>query len=178
MTLPLEIFWVFFKISFISIGGVFGVLPELERMVVGQYGWLTHDQFIQSYTLAQFVPGPNMAMCPLIGYWVAGWPGWIAGFLGIYLPPLIMMGVAYTSYRRYKKNETLKRIEIALRPLVLGTLAASATHLWWVQTVNLRFFSLLLSVIGIYIYAKKYLHPIPMIFAFGFVWWLGAEFLL
>ncbi|NUM89597.1 MAG: chromate transporter, partial [Bdellovibrionales bacterium] len=64
--MTLDIFLVFFRLSLLSFGGVFGVLPELERMVVVEQGWLTSEKFLQAYVVGQFVPGPNMAMCPLV----------------------------------------------------------------------------------------------------------------
>lgn len=166
----LQIFWVFFKISLISLGGVFGVLPELERMIVVEYHWLSHDQFIQSYVMGQFVPGPNMAMCPMIGYWVAGWPGWLAGFFGIYTGPVIIMTISYTLYSRYRKLDGIRRTEIALRPIVFGLIASSAVHFWWRQTAPNRFLAIGLTVGGIYLYAKKILGPLQTVFALGFAW--------
>lgn len=193
----LQIFWVFFRINLLAFGGVFGVLPELERMIVVEHGWLSHDRFIQSYVLASFVPGPNMAMCPLIGYWVAGWPGWVAGFLGIYSGPLLVMGVAFALYRRYRSLGWVKRTEFALRPLVLGLLIASSLKYGWSQSagvtssgfpggalegaqlalrVHLLGFGLMAA--GLLLYARKRLGPLTTVFASGGVWWAMNVFFL
>ena len=98
-SLSAQIFLVFFKIGFLSFGGVFGVLPELERMVVAEHHWISSEQFVHAYVIGQFLPGPNMAMCPVIGYWVHGLPGFFAAFLGIYTPPCLMMAFGWMVYR-------------------------------------------------------------------------------
>jgi len=184
----LQIFWVFFRINLLAFGGVFGVLPELERMIVAEHGWISHDRFIQSYVLASFVPGPNMAMCPLIGYWVAGWPGWVAGFLGIYSGPLLVIGLAYVLYRRYRNLQGVRRLETALRPLVLGLFVSSTLQYGWSQSTGfastavevsspalwrglLHALGLALVGVGVFLYARKKLGPVSTVFAMGGAWW-------
>lgn len=178
----LQIFWVFFRISLLSFGGVFGVLPELERQIVHEYQWLTAERFLQSYVLAQFVPGPNMAMCPLIGYWVKGWSGFVAGFLGIYLGPVVVMGGALLLYRKAQQVEWIARSERALRPLVLGLIASSALRFWWLQTQSIevqgsghnaqaRLLSLGVMALGWFVYDRKYLGVLPTVFLLGALWW-------
>jgi chromate transporter len=130
----LQIFWSFFKISFISFGGVFGVLPELEKTIVSEHAWLTHDQFIQSYVTAQFMPGPNMVMCPLIGFQINGISGFLAGFLAVFLAPTLIMGLGFWAYSRYRSKNCVRKIELSLRPLVIGLLSSSALRLWWEQS--------------------------------------------
>jgi chromate transporter len=183
--LSLEIFWVFFRISFLSFGGVFGVLPELERNIVVEQQWITHDRFIQSYVVSQFVPGPNMAMCPLIGYWVNGWSGFVAGFFGIYSGPFLVMGLALFLFTRFKSVDWVLRIERALRPLVFGLTFASGLRLWWYQAGGggvqarsdfelwtLRLLCLILSLSAFEMYRRKWVQPMPLIFAMGALWWV------
>lgn len=177
LQLVLDIFWVFFKIGFLSFGGVFGVLPELERMIVIEHGWMSHDQFIQSYVMGQFVPGPNMAMCPLIGYWVAGWMGLVAGFVGIYLSPTLIMIGTYLTYSNYREHQWMKKFEISVRPVIIGLLASSTLNIWWFQTQSAnhvwvsRGAALAMGFVFLRVYQIKKWDLLLMIFAFGLVWW-------
>ncbi len=171
-----EIFWVFFKISFLSFGGVFGALPELERMIVIEKGWITSDRFIQSYVMSQFLPGPNMVMCPLIGFWVAGLPGWFAGFLGIYSAPLLGMGVTWAVLKKHFESEWFRRLERGLRPVVLGLLVGSGARLWWIQTrgggAPIEIASLILLGLGFWAHQRRWLGAFTIVFVMGFIWWL------
>lgn len=179
-----EIFLVFFRVGLISFGGVFGVLPELERLLVTEHHWITHEQFIQAFVVGQFVPGPNMAMCSLIGYWIRGWPGFLSAFIGIYLAPIVVMGAAYALFTRYRKIEWVHRAEVALRPLVVGLISASAAQIWWNQSVVAgipagwtRGAALTLCSGVLIIQARRWLHPLLLILASGCLWW-GVESLL
>lgn len=134
--MTLTIFLVFLRISLLSFGGVFGVLPELERMVVVEQGWLTSEKFLQAFVIGQFVPGPNMAMCPLIGWWIHGWRGFAAAFAGIYAGPVLVMAAAYAIYHRSREIEWVRRVERGVRPVILGLLSASCVRVWWLQTDN------------------------------------------
>ncbi len=164
LRLCFQIFWVFFKISVVSFGGVFGVLPQLERELVVAHSWLTHDQFIQSYVLAQVAPGPNMVMCSMIGYKIAGWSGFAAAFAGIYFPTFLIMGAAYLLYHRYRSLAVTRRIELAIRPLVVGLLSASALELWYRQSASMPMLAILLTVAGI---ALTRLRVDPLLILFG-----------
>ena len=182
-SLSLKIFGVFFKLSLISFGGVAGVLPELERILVNEMHWITHDQFIQSYTLAQFVPGPNMVMCPMIGYQINGVSGFLAGFIGIYLAPLLIMGAFFRFYQKYQNIESVKRIELALRPLVLGLLSSTAIQLWWAQAKLLNASSLassiglalVLSILGLVLTQRYKVGALKMLISSGLLVW-GVHF--
>ena len=180
----LQIFWVFFKISLLSFGGVFGVLPELERMVVTEHNWITSDRFIQSYVISSFVPGPNMAMCALIGYWVAGAMGFVAGFVGIYAGPMLVMGFVERFFEKRKSFEWVKKFERALYPLVLGLMLSAGLRYWYTQTTNVSAglglaqnalplsVSLVISIVGTYVYVRNYLGSMSLLFVTGGVWWL------
>lgn len=180
----LQIFGTFLWISVVSFGGVFGMLPELERIVVGKYHWITHDQFIQSYVVSQFLPGPNMAMCPLIGYWVNGWPGFIAGFAGIYFPSIVLMGVTCALYQRYRRLQYVRRFELALRPVVVGLLTGSALRMLWFQSVGVghsvwveKSAGILLMAFGIAASLSKRISALTIIILSGFLW-VAADWLL
>jgi len=179
--ISLKIFWIFFKISLLSFGGIFGVLPALEHMLVTEQAWLTHEQFYQSYVMAQFLPGPNMAMCPLIGYWVDGWKGFLAGFLGIYTAPFLIMAFAYWFYNRYRELQSIKKAEMAIRPVIIGLILASCARLWWVQTTGGYFFQtigVLLILVFIFLYLKKKVQAIGLIFYAGLSWLILTQLYL
>ena len=48
----------FLTYSLMSIGGPFGLIPEMHRYLVIEHQWLTDAQFTTSVALAQAAPGP------------------------------------------------------------------------------------------------------------------------
>lgn len=178
MGVDLEIFWVFFKVSLMSVGGVFGMMPELERMIVNQNHWMTVEQFYQAYVIAQFVPGPTMAFCPIIGYMISGWTGFTAGFFGIYAAPMFLTVAAFKFYSKVKSIVWVKRIELSIRPIVIGLLSASTIRLWVIQTrfeehqALVSTATLILMAATIYAYYKLKWDILILILAFGGLWTL------
>lgn len=168
----LDIFLAFFRVSFISFGGVFGALPEVQRIVVEQHHWVTAKGFIDAYVIGQFVPGPNMAMSGVIGYSVAGLLGSFMALSGIYLGPLITMKIASYYFEKHREIAVLKRVELALRPLVLGLIMASALKLFVTQTGDAIVWAVLMSTLLVTLYALKKASPLVVIFLSGLLWWL------
>ena len=88
MALPniVALFLYFLLLSFLAIGGLPTVLPEMHRYVVEVHHWMTSQQFATAYALAQVAPGPNVMYITLIGWQVAGWAGAAATTLALLGP--------------------------------------------------------------------------------------------
>jgi chromate transporter len=177
----LELFWIFFRLSLVSFGGVFGLLPEFQKILVDQHHWLTSDQFMQSFVVGQLVPGPNMAMCALIGYRVAGPLGALSSTVGIYSGPILVMGSSCALYYRHREKLWVQRIERALRPLVLALILSSTLQLihlqftgpWILQAAGLAI-ALPLTLLN----WKKKIGPLATIFLTGSLWLLASRLIV
>ena len=168
----LSLFWIFFRVGLVSFGGVFSVLPELQRELVDG-GLITPDGFVQAFVLGQVVPGPNMAMCTVIGWHVYGLAGAVVAFVAIYSGPVAMMGAAYAVYHRWRNVTWVRRLELAMRPVVLGLLAASAASLMWTAAGTQHVLALIVAV-GVGVLAvKTRLGALALLFVGAATWLLG-----
>ena len=63
MNLPLlaDLAQQFGLLSFLAIGGVNALIPEIHRRVVENAHWLTDADFAQAFAIAQAAPGPEPA---------------------------------------------------------------------------------------------------------------------
>lgn len=172
----LALFWIFFRLGLVSFGGVFSVLPELQRALVDG-GYVTPEGFVQAFVLGQVVPGPNMAMCIVIGWHVAGPGGALVAFLGIYSGPVAMMGAAYAAYHRWRAITWVRRFELAMRPVVLGLLAASAASLMWTAAGAEHVLAVAVAVLVGALAAKTRLGALSLLFVGAAAWSLGRAFL-
>ena len=168
----LGLFWIFFKVGLVSFGGVFAVLPELQRALVDG-GLITNQGFVQAFVLGQVVPGPNMAMCTAIGWRVAGPAGAVAAFVGIYSGPVAMMGAAYAVYHRWRDVIWVRRLELAMRPVVLGLLGASAVSLMLTAANGQRLLALGVAIVVGFLAAKTRLGALSLLFVGAAAWSLG-----
>jgi chromate transporter len=117
---------VFLKIGLLAFGGSTGVLPELQRQVVQEQGWLTSQEFADSFALGQLTPGPALLMVMFAGFKIAGTPGAIVSMVAIFLPSAIMTSLVTGSWERLRRWPWLASVQRALAALALGLTAAGA----------------------------------------------------
>ena len=82
-----QLFVHFALLSFLAIGGAITTVPDMHRLVVGEWGWLNDAQFSGSVALAQAAPGPNVLFVAVIAFNAGGLPGAAAALTGTLLPP-------------------------------------------------------------------------------------------
>ena len=168
----LALFWIFFRIGLVSFGGVFSVLPELQRALVDD-GLITQEGFLKAFVLGQVVPGPNMAMCTVIGWHVAGLAGAVVAFVGIYSGPVAIMGAAYAGYHRWRNVTWVRRLELAMRPVVLGLLAASAASLMWTAAGTHHVLAVLVAAVVGVLAATTRIGALAVLFVGAVAWSVG-----
>lgn len=105
-TLP-ELALAFAKMSLMGFGGV---LVWARRAIVEKHKWMTAEQFNETFALCHFLPGPNIVNLSVVfGARFRGIPGAIAAFVGLVLPPVIIVtGLAFL-YARYGEMPALQR---------------------------------------------------------------------
>jgi chromate transporter len=117
---------VFLKLGLLAFGGSTGILPELERQVVGEYGWLTRQEFVDSFALGQLTPGPALLMVMFAGFNVAGTPGAILSLVAIFLPSALMTAAVSARWVWVRHRRWLAAVPRALAAVALGLTAAGA----------------------------------------------------
>src|ERR1700680_2329039 len=119
--------WVFALLSILAVGGGTAVLPEMERMTVGQFHWVTDKQFRDIYSLGQVAPGPNMLMVMVIGYRVAGYLGSAIVAFAFFVADCILTLFANRMWLRYSESPWRHAIQRAMAPIAIG-LMLSGTY--------------------------------------------------
>ena len=75
--LLLEIFAVFFKIGSFTFGGGYAMIPLIEREVVQNKKWVTEEEMVDVFAVAQSMPGAVAINSEtIIGYKMAGRKGY------------------------------------------------------------------------------------------------------
>ena len=107
-------------LSFISIGGMLSVVPEMHRYVVDVKHWITPADFIQMFAVGQAAPGPNVLVAGLIGWKVAGVPGAFIALGAICGPAAIMAFWVADLWERIKDSPWRAIAQRAMAPIVVG----------------------------------------------------------
>ena len=116
----LEMALYFMLLSLISVGGLPSVMPELQRYVVDVKGWVTPDDFIQLFAIAQAAPGPNILFASLIGWQVAGLAGALIALVAICSPAAVISWWVSDLWERYKEAPWRVALQKAIAPLVVA----------------------------------------------------------
>lgn len=83
---PGELFW---SCSWIALQGFGGVLGVVQRELVERRGWLTPEQFVEDWAVAQILPGPNVVnLMLMLGDRWFGTRGALAAVAGMLVLPL------------------------------------------------------------------------------------------
>ena len=113
-------------VSSISFGGFPTVLPDVHAFVVTMHGWMTDQDFINIFAMAQAIPGPNMIlMMGLIGWKVCGIAGAVAASTATFAPPCAVYFAAFRLMRRFQEAHWQRALRSALIPVTTGLIIAS-----------------------------------------------------
>ena len=123
----LNLLWVFALLSLVAVGGGTAVLPEMRRILVGHFHWLTDKQFRDIYSLGQVAPGPNMVMVLVIGYHLAGALGALVVGLAFFLPDCFITFFVNRIWERFQGNPWRTAIQRGMAPVAIG-LMLSGTY--------------------------------------------------
>jgi chromate transporter len=91
-----EIFLTFLRITLLAFGNA---LAWVHRGLVTDRGWLTEDQFAETLSLCQFLPGPNITnLAVIVGWRFRGAAGAVAALGALIVPPTIILMILGAFY--------------------------------------------------------------------------------
>ncbi len=171
----IELFSTFFIVGLFTFGGGYAMLSLIQTEVVTNHHWITAQQFTDIVAISQMTPGPiGINSATYIGYSVTNNIfGSIIATVAVSLPSFIIVLFICRLYSKFKDSKIFEQILSALRPIVIGMIAAAAGILvskenfidytswllfaaafiaaWWLKS-NPILLIILSGVIGILIY--------------------------
>ena len=88
----MSLFWEFFKIGMLTIGGGAAMIPQMQQTAVKDKGWLTDDEMLDCIALGQSLPGViAVNMATFIGYRKRSIAGALTATFGVVLPAFLSM---------------------------------------------------------------------------------------
>jgi chromate transporter len=123
----LNLLWVFALLSLVAVGGGTAVLPEMRRILVGHFHWLSDKQFREIYSIGQIAPGPNMLMVLVIGYRLAGALGAVVVGLAFFIPDCFITFFVNRVWKHFEGSPWRTAIQRGMAPVAIG-LMLSGTY--------------------------------------------------
>jgi chromate transporter len=96
---------LFFSFTVLALQGFGGVLAIAQRELVERKRWFTNEEFVEEWSVAQIMPGPNIVnLAIMIGQRYFGVPGVLAALAGMFTAPLILLLTIALIYAQYASH--------------------------------------------------------------------------
>ena len=90
---------LFLSFTWLALQGFGGVLAVVQRELVEKKRWMTREQFVEDWAVAQILPGPNVVnLALMIGGRCFGLSGALAALAGMLAAPLVVVLIMAALY--------------------------------------------------------------------------------
>ena len=160
---------LFLRLGFSGFGGPLVHIAMMETEVVTRRQWLSKEQFLESLSLCQMLPGPaSTQLGVLIGYLQRGVVGGLVGGAAFVLPGFLVMLALTLGYARYGALPALQGIFLGIAPAVVAIIAFSAWRLAVSACASAGL--VLLALVGFALTALGRLDTVVVLFLCGGIW--------
>jgi chromate transporter len=116
--------------SVLALQGFGGVLPVAQRELVERRQWLTREQFTETLSIGQILPGPNVVNLALIvGDRYFGWRGAFAALAGLLALPLAIVLALAALYGHFAAEPHVAGVLRGMGAVAAGLIIATACKL-------------------------------------------------
>lgn len=175
-------YWLFFftvfKVSAITFGGGYTIVPVLKDEFCNKHQCITEDEMLDIVAIAQSAPGPiAVGVSLLLGYRLKGRGGALLGILAAILPPMMIISVLFFFYEAFATNywvrAALRGMSGAIAAVMLlavfsmarqvlkkhklfsAILLVGAFALAWFTSINTALLILVFALSGIVVFTLK-----------------------
>lgn len=169
------LFWTFFKISPVTFGGGLAVIPLLEKELVERRGYITREEIVDLFAVAQTVPGAiAVNVATFLGYRLVGPMGAIMATVGAILPTFLIMLLLSIFYLSVAHHPLVEAAMYGLRPAIVALIAFAGVRV--ARTALIDGLTIGIAAGTYVLLTFLHFHPVLVIFlggGFGLLvgWW-------
>jgi chromate transporter len=121
---------LFVSFTLLALQGFGGVLAVVQRELVEKKRWLTREEFVEEWSVAQIMPGPNVVNLSLmIGHRYFGLPGALAALAGMLTVPLVVVLILALVYAQFAGHPGVAGALRGMGAVAAGLIAATGLRL-------------------------------------------------
>lgn len=127
---PTSLADLFVSFTLLALQGFGGVLAVVQRELVDRKRWLTQEEFLEDWAVAQIMPGPNVVnMSLMVGGRYFGLPGALAALAGLILLPLVLVLALVVLHDHFADNATMTGALRGMAAVCAGLIGAAGLKL-------------------------------------------------
>jgi len=127
---PQSITDLFVSFTVLALQGFGGVLAVVQREFVEKKRWLTNEEFIEDWAVAQVMPGPNVInLALIIGGRYFGLKGAMAALSGMLAAPLLIVLTLALVYAQFASRPEVAGALRGMGAVAAGLIGATAIKL-------------------------------------------------
>ena len=121
---------LFVSFTLLALQGFGGVLAIVQRELVEKKRWMTQEEFVEEWAVAQIMPGPNVVNLSLmIGGRYFGLSGALAALAGMLLLPLVVVLCLALVYTQFSDHPGVAGALRGMGAVAAGLIAATGIRL-------------------------------------------------
>jgi len=121
---------LFVSFTWLALQGFGGVVAVVQRGLVERKRWLTQEEFIEDWAVAQIMPGPNVVnMSMMIGARYFGLAGAMTAMAGLLTVPLVVVLLLALLHARFADNPAVAGALRGMAAVSAGLIAAAGLKL-------------------------------------------------
>lgn len=121
---------LFLSFTWLALQGFGGVLAVVQRELVEKKRWMSRDEFVEEWSVAQIMPGPNVVnLSMMIGARYFGLPGALAALSGMLLAPLVVVLLLALAYTRLANDPNMAGALRGMGAVAAGLIMATGIKL-------------------------------------------------
>lgn len=121
---------LFLSFTLLALQGFGGVLAVVQHELVERKKWLTREEFLEEWAVAQIMPGPNVVNISLmLGARYYGLPGALAALAGMLTVPLIVLLLLALVYAHFASHPGVAGALRGMSAVAAGLIAATGLKL-------------------------------------------------
>lgn len=121
---------LFVSFTLLALQGFGGVVAIVQRELVERKRWLTNDEFLEEWAVAQIMPGPNVINLSLmIGGRYFGLAGAMAALAGMLSAPLVLVLLLASLHSHFSDNQAVAGALRGMAAVSAGMIGAAGLKL-------------------------------------------------
>jgi chromate transporter len=127
---PASLTDLFISFTLLALQGFGGVMAVVQRELVERKRWLSHEEFVEDWAVAQIMPGPNVVNLSLmIGGRYFGVRGALVSLAGLLAAPLVLVLMLAVLHEHFAGNPAVAGALRGMAAVCAGLIGAAGLKL-------------------------------------------------